>query len=316
MSSTKLAFRHPNILTYAPWKPLEVTHSPLHYYKDGTFECQVGSCLYNIYPTLIASRAGVFRDMFQGDQERDNVLEGSKGHPVYFVGIDQRDWDPWMSWLFGRGPKDGEPWAIDELVAIAKMSHLFDAPEGLRMAKQELSANNFTDGWSLFRKLALADTLDIPYWFNTSFRAIIRLLDTDRYIQSSDADVLGLALFLRIYTVRQEIELHRKALACQLPTFLTSPSCKTEDICKDAWASAWFEYFALRLVHPDEPVCDQDILFEMESPSNWPDLCEACHIDNVRDLKSMYPNPFDGEERIIRRALGEPEDDIIMNDDE
>ncbi|KAH9910320.1 uncharacterized protein B0H18DRAFT_963531 [Fomitopsis serialis] len=196
------------------------------------------------------------------------------------------------------------------------MSHLFDAPEGLRMARQELSVHDFTDGWTLFRKLALADTLNFTFWFNTAFRAIIHMQDSDHYIQSSDAAALGLPLFLRIYTVRQEIELHRKALACQLPTFLISPACNTEDICKDAWASAWFEYFALRLVHPDEPVCDRDILIEMESHSNWPDLCEFCHIDNVRDLRSMYPNPFDGEECIIRRALGEPEDDAIMIDDE
>ncbi|KAH9841335.1 uncharacterized protein C8Q71DRAFT_853739 [Rhodofomes roseus] len=288
---------------------LRMTRSTRFWNPDGTLFIGVGRILYRIYAGHLANNSPVFNNLFHvpgAGMASPRPIEGTvETCPLYLWNIENLAFEALADYLGCATLPDGESLSlfrpsVQQLIGLLKLATMWDMTRARSYAIDKLNCTPLVGDpeWGPIAKIACCLAYGIDSWLVPGLRAAVQLSpigwDTAHFAYFKSALDAN-----EVNVLCRRIDRHRKALAWNPPTYTAGLSCPAQAQCNAKWAATWHQALAGKLLHPDDPMSDHELLeFIDNAPTRETGLCYVCHI---RTLLMMKANPeWSREEEIIQ----------------
>ncbi|TFY63190.1 hypothetical protein EVJ58_g3401 [Rhodofomes roseus] len=288
-------------------------------FPDGTLVIGVGQTLYKLYGGLLANLSAVFSSMYLASQVAGCQVDGtSEESPLYLWDVDAFAFEALIEYTHGAKPVDGElpslftP-SVPQLIGILKLATMWEMTRARQFAIDALDSLPLQGSpeWGPIAKIACCMSYGVEPWLIPALKAVVQLepigWDTPQfgYFKSpQDAN--------RIHVLWRRIDRHRKALAWAPPTYEAGASCTSPAQCSAKWTATWSQALAGKLLHPDEPIPDYQLVqFVRDDMGRRTGLCYSC---NFHASFEMRQNPlWSREETIIQSVANSIKSDYTFD---
>ncbi|KAJ7606392.1 hypothetical protein DFH06DRAFT_1383020 [Mycena polygramma] len=212
--------------------------------------------LYKLNRQLLAMKSGFFADLLnlpspttpssptvtlKVEAQKKAGLDGSSDETPLLLpeNVESSDLDHLLRFIFNM-----TPWslhnihAIEELIAVLKLSHFFEVDSGTQYAIHHLSSHPTV---TAPMRLYLAVTYDVDPWVAIAFKDLMKKSILD--LSENDERLLGRAAYRLLFRTHASVELHRTNLAFRAPLVIHADHCAglyTQKECVRHWEEAWF----------------------------------------------------------------------------
>ncbi|KAJ6504650.1 hypothetical protein C8R47DRAFT_1066847 [Mycena vitilis] len=212
--------------------------------------------LYKVNQGLLAMKSGFFADLLnlpspttpssstvtlKVEAQRKAGLDGCSDETPLLLpdNVDSSEFDHLLRFIFNMTPwSPDKVRAIEELIAILKLSHFFEVDSGTQYAIHHLSNHPSV---TAPMRLYLAVTYDVDPWVAIAFKDLMKKSILD--LSENDERLLGRAAYRLLVRTHASVELHRTNLAFRAPQVIHADHCAgmyTQKECVRHWEEAWF----------------------------------------------------------------------------
>ncbi|KAI5990740.1 hypothetical protein EDD15DRAFT_2197815 [Pisolithus albus] len=248
---------------------------PKYWFLDGNIVFQADSTLFRLHKGVLFVHSPTLENIFALPSGVENDGE-DEDHPIFLPGISGEEFDHFMSWLYhvsGALPHDQN---LSSLVAILKVSHL----------------------WQIENSIAWA----IAHLNQLELSAVHKLELECKYTIHNGLPLLVYSIIAR---AREVMEMEWRTIAAVPPglSLPPSPACNNSHHvhCKDVWTRFWWQKVARQLLHPYNPLAISALVEYVSQQTNPDGLnleCKARFIGQVVESGGL-----EVEENIIYGAI-------------
>jgi hypothetical protein len=151
-------------------------------------------------------------------------------------------------------------------------------------------------------RMQMARQFNIIGWVEPAFRALVANPLSE--MSADDAGCVGAYVVRLLASTRENLDLHRRALAFNTPPASCYMECPSEGYCTNAWSRVWWHSFGRRVLHPENPLTPREALAELQG-ARTEGMCTECLRKTILDNQSDtdVQELFDNSEQIITDAV-------------
>ena len=176
---------------------------------------------------------------------------------------------------------------------------MWDIEESITWATSRLEELNLTPA----RRLQLARMYIIPHWIAPAMQQLIHAPLAD--ISVSEAECLGLQVYMIIAKAHERIEVERKSIGAVAPGLSLAPStaCSVtkHSTCKDIWAQVWWNKVAYRILHPTNPLHLSAVFDHVTGLSDPQGLNPQCKVKFLEQV--VETGTLGVEDQVVEAAI-------------
>lgn len=188
-------------------------------------------------------------------------------------------------------------YTTDGLIAILKLSHLYNIPDARRFAIKGLDPLYTI---SPILRLHLAITYEVPRWFRVS---ISKVLSIPLYQYTpNDLAILDSHLLFDLIEERRKIEESRMQLLLAPYSYIQADECTSSEECREIWDSQWLSLKASMIPGEPEGLSPSQVHRKVKRCEGFTEMCEHCYTISSHPIVTR--GGWAQEKNLTRAAAG------------
>ncbi|KIM63561.1 hypothetical protein SCLCIDRAFT_1173263, partial [Scleroderma citrinum Foug A] len=216
---------------------------------------QVENVLFKVHRSVLVDKSLFFRDMF--DVTHDFGFDESQGssdqNPIINEGSTVQGFELFLSVLYDKWRPDAARMSDEMMVQLLQLSQKYQSKSarehGLKRLQNRLWHISPTKLVSISLKYQIKDV------FEHAFSQLVWL-----HVNKLDCDILTIPVWNTLIMAKEQLDLHRRIVACEPPPMVHLTCCQDRKTCDDDWRQVWWNGMGRFLLNGRNPLSFDDTM--------------------------------------------------------